>query len=325
VNRPSLIVGLALVAGGVASAGTIDDRPSTASKAAAVTIATMVADGKDVGRTVLIGPSAQIYEPDGEGAWTRHHEGGVAGDVTGAARVDGELVVAGHATPLYKAHGGTWFTLRLGEDGRTVMSQGPTAAVAIGKAVLVRSKVKGKSVWSRVGTLAGKPSALWADGTAVWASTDSALYRLRGGGFTKSGAAARALTGGTPWAITDKGLVDLDAGRTCPAELDGAAVTIAGAGGAPGADALTVVADTGAGLVLARTAKNGKSLERIDAVPATGAIAGVAVDGHDDVLIAFADGRFALRRGGSWTQGQVSDDLPKAKTGSRRSGPARTQ
>jgi hypothetical protein len=289
-------------------------------------VVTIVGDGKDVAKTLLVGPSGQLYEPDGKGAWARHAEGGVAADVTGAARIDGDVVVAGRAAPLYRAHRGTWSTLRIGADGTTVMSTGPAAAVAVKKAVFVATTVKGKTGWTRVGSLSGKKvTGLWASGPkSVWASTDSGVYQLRGGRFAKvNGAGAPGgISGGTPWAVTDKGLVDLDGKTTCPAELDGAAVTIAGAGGAPGADELTVVVDTGTGLVLARTAKNGKSLERIDAVPGTGAVAGVAVDGDGDVLVAFQDGSFAMRQGGTWTQGQVADDLPKPRAGSA---PARTR
>jgi hypothetical protein len=286
---------------------------------AGVVVAALVGDGKDVEHSTMVGPSGQEYEPDGKGAWARHAEGGCAADVTGAARVGGELVVAGRSAPLYRKKKGLWFAIELGDEGRTVFSHGPSAGVAVDKAVFVPDK-KG---WKRVGNVPGKVAQLWVDGTDVWASTDSTLYHLRGGSFGKvKGKAATALVGGTPWAVTAAGLVDLDGKRTVAATLDGAAVTVVGAGGAPGDDQLTVVVETGAGLTLARTAKAAKALEKVDALPSTGTVAGVAVDSGGDVLVAFADGSFALRRAGTWTTGQVTDDLPAVHQGSA---PARTR
>jgi hypothetical protein len=276
-----------------------------------VLVAAVVGDGDDVRKSTLVGPSGEVYEASGDGAWVRRREGGVAADVTGAARVGGELIVAGRADPLYRDRKGTWFALRLGEEGKTVMARGPGTAVAIGKSVLVPDK-KG---WKRVGNLPGKVVSLWARGGDVWASTDTALYHLTGKSFSKvKKSKPGTLAGGTPWAVTDAGLVDLDGKRTVKAELGGAAVTVVAAGGAPGDDELTVVVESGGSLVLARTEK--RALVKVDTVPGTGAIAALVVDDGGDVLVAFADGTVALRRGGAWTTGAVADDLPKARKGS---------
>jgi hypothetical protein len=292
-----------------------------------------VAAAGDVTRTVLIGPSGQVYDPDGAGKWVRRHAGGVAADVAGAARtVHGELVVAGRATPLYRRDGDVWYALRIGETGRTVLGGGPAPSVAVGKQVFVHGKGQGKhkktGTWTRIGTLPAAPSRLWASGPkSVWAATDSTLYRLSGRAFTKAGAAPRLLAGGkTAWGIHDDRLRNLATDKSIPAELDGAAVEIVAAGAAPDDDALHVVVRTDAGrLVLARTGKT--ALARVDDVPAPRSstapgVVGLVVDASGHALVAFADGTIAFRTGDTWTTAQVEDDLPRTQQGP---GPSRTR
>lgn len=272
--------------------------------------------GDDVLHATLVGPSGQIYEPDGKGAWARHAAGGVAADVSGAARADGELIVTGHSSPMYRDHEGVWFTVEVGADGHTVMGTGPAFAVAVGKDVFTR----GKKGWTRAATVPGKITAVWSDGKQTWAATDAALYRIRNKDAAKAGDAPRALAGGTAWGIGDKTLTPLGGGKAVPATLDGTAVTVVAAGGAPGDASLTVVADNGGHLVLAHTHKG--ALEKIDDVPGTGPVAALAVDPAGTALVAFADGTIAVHAAGAWTTAQVTDALPAAKPGP---GPSRAE
>ena len=165
--------------------------------------------------STLVGPSGQVWQPDGKGGWTRGGPGGVAADVGGAV-VAAQLVVVGKATPAYRLDPDGWRALRLGERGKTVMGVGPHPAFAIGRNVFVW---KAKA-WVRVGTA---PAGV----VALWASSDSKLYvagadrvwRLAGKRLVEHAAAslARFGSGATPLAITTDGaLYDVAAKAAAP-------------------------------------------------------------------------------------------------------------
>jgi len=314
VNRT--VVAAALLFAASAQADDEEDRPSVADPASTDRVVAIAMPGDDVLDAILVGPSGQVYEPDGKGAWTRKHGGGVAADVTGAAIVAGDLVVAGRAAPMYRRDGSTWFAMPIGESGRTAISRGPATGVAIGKKVFVLEKAK----WKRVGSTPGKVTAMWASGAkAVWASTDAAVYKLSGSEFKKAGEPVVALGGAEPWAITaDGGLRDLAAGTAVPGELDGAHVTALAVAGADD-DLRAVVQTAGGALVLARVAKG--ALERVANVPGAGPVAGLAVAGGK-ILVALGDGTVAVYAKGAWTEAAVSDALPADGDGPA---PARTR
>lgn len=308
--RPALLA-VAIAAAGISVTWAQDDeRPSAAKTTSTDRVVAVAADASDVTRSLLIGPSGQTYEGDGTG-WVRRRGGGVAADVAGAALASGELVVAGRMTPMYRRTGDAWFALRLGEDGLTRFGTGPTPAVVIRRQVFVHSKGR---TWTRVGTLPGKvATSLWASGKTVWLADGAGVYRLKGKGFIRAGNTVDGLVGGTAWGLTSAGLRHLTSGRDVAAELDGAAVTILAAAGAPGDAELTVVVEADGKPVLARASKTG--LTRIDDVPIAGAIAGLAVDKAGAILVALRDGAVAVRAGGSWQTFQVTDQLPADKGG----------
>lgn len=306
------VLAVAIAAAGIGVARGQGDDPGVPSPRTASTdrVVAVAADPTDVTKAVLVGPSGQVYEPD-QGDWVRRRGGGVAADVSGAAIAGGELVVAGRAMPMYRRTGDTWYALRLGEDGLTRFGTGPTPALVIRRQVFVHTKGR---TWTRLGTLPGKvATALWASGKNVWIADGGGVYRLKGKAFVRAGDPVDALAGGTPWGLTPAGLRHLTSGRTVPAELDGAPVTILAAGGAPGSAELFVVAEAAGKPVLARASKTG--LTRVDDVPVAGAIAGVAVDKAGAVLVAFRDGQVAVRAGGTWATGQVTDQLPADRGG----------
>ncbi len=315
MNRAALVAALLVVAATAQADDETEDRPSVASTASVDRVVAIAVPGDDVRAAILVGPSGQVYEPDGKGAWTRSHGGGVAADVTGATTVDGDLVVTGRAAPMYRRDGTTWFAMPIGESGKTALSRGPAAAVAIGKKVFVLKKGK----WSRVGSIPGRVTAVWASGPkAVWAQTDSTLYRLKGSDFVTAGDAMTALGGAEPWGIAADGtLRDLDAGKSIPGDLDGATVTAVAIAGAD-AD-LRAIVQTAGGLVLARVVKG--ALQKVDDLPGTGRVVGMAV-GDGRVLVVMADGTVALRDQDAWTTSQVKDALPAAGKGP---GPAHTR
>ena len=295
--------------------------------AAEPALAAAVGSPDDVRQTVLVGPSGQLWEPDGSGTWTRRSAGGVAADVGGATRATGMgIVVAGRATPLYRREGDLWLSLRFGERGRTVVAAGPRAAVAVGRQVFIHSAGK----WKRVGATVRPPLALWAGSdTKIYAASDTGVLRLAGGGFVAH--APTPITGfGTgagaaPWAIaTDGGVLDVTTKRLHhPTAADGGAIT---------AQLVTVAAD-GTVWVLGRTATGAAALAQLrkgawtvapspplaaDDLPVV-----LAVDRAGSVLVATRAGAVHLGAAdGTWKAGVLAEALPAARPGPA---PARTR
>jgi len=304
-----------------ASAAQIDDRPPSARITSTDTIVAIAVDPADATRSILVGPSGQAYEREGD-RWLRHREGGVAANVTGAARVGGDLMVAGVATPLYRRTKGTWFATRLGEDGVTLLGNSPIPALIVRRQVFVYAP--GKDRWARVGTLPAfkKPFAVWASSTkSVWASTDQGLYRLKGASFARAGDPVQQLAGnGTaPWGVTPTGIRKLPSATVVPATLDGTEGAIVAAAGS--GKELFVAIDVAGRVALARLA--GNALTRVDDLPATSSrVAALAADAGGTVVVAFADGSVAVRTADAWKTSQVGDALPSHPTGP---GPSRTR
>jgi len=282
-------------------------------------IVALAAHPADATQSILVGPSAQAYEPSpSDGRWLRHREGGVAADVSGAALVGGELLVSGVATPLYRRRAGAWFTTRFGEDGATLLGHGPTPAVLVRRQVYVLVKNR----WRRVGALPGFKTAfaVWASGAAsVWASTDQGVYRLKGTDFVRAGNPVADLVGTNPWGVNPGGIRKLPGGLVIAAKLDGVAATIVAADSAGSKDLLVVV-DVAGRLALAKV--SGNALARIDDLPIASRVVAMTADSAGRVVVAFADGQVAVRRGGAWTTSRVGDDLAAHAAGP---GPSRTR
>lgn len=95
--------------------------------------------GDSRSQAVLIGPSGQLYYPEEDpGIWRRQHGGGVAADVLGALRAaQGELLVAGDMTPLYRFRDGAWHFQPVATRGPVVLpGPGSVPAVAVGAQIL---------------------------------------------------------------------------------------------------------------------------------------------------------------------------------------------
>lgn len=215
--------------------------PAPPSAPAPRQVTALVFDDGDVRKSTLIGPSGQLYEPapaaiapgtpgtpgtpgapaPSAARWVRRLAGGVSSTVSGAARADGELIVSGAQTPVFRQREGQWMLAQLGQRGRVLYSAGPFFALAIGKQVFVAGKppppAKGAipSVdpaptlrVSRVGAAPGNVVALWAASEAsIYVVTDEGVFRRRGSAFVPalklpgvvglSGAAPHALTADT--------------------------------------------------------------------------------------------------------------------------------
>jgi hypothetical protein len=285
--------------------------------AAADPLAAATTPGDDVRRTLLVGASGQVWQPDGQGGWTRTAAGGVAADVRGVIVAD-DLVIAGRATPLYRRHDDAWYGLRLGERGKTFVGTGPRPAVAIGKQVFVHHR----GSWTRVATADRPVVALWAaSDRKVYVATDRAVLRLAGKKLvTHQPIAVVAFSGATPLALgADGALYDIAARGALTPTLDGQPVA---------ADAATTAADgtpwllgrAGADRVLVRRTRAG--WERRPPPPlADDAIVHLAIDPAGRIIVVTAAGAIHLAGAdGTWTRGSLTTRLAEPRPGP---GPAR--
>jgi hypothetical protein len=276
-----------------------------------------VAAADDARAAVLVGPSGQVYEPDGRGSWTRHHAGGV-GDAVDVAVKSGDAVIAGageaaaaHAPP-FEWRAGVWEAVPVALRAHAVVGRGTRAVVAVNRAV-----------WTLDGTprqLVDAPAAvtmLGASSGGVAIATATGVFRLDGKQWKPvDRAPAVTMLLDDRWAQTSNGVFDLRAGKPLawPSQLPANPVVGVDAAG----DLVAVAIDPGRG-ALAIVRLGGGKLEVGDAtaiVAAPAAVAGVTTDRAGRVVVAFADGRIAIRDGTAWSATAVRDELPAPRPGS---------
>lgn len=270
-----------------------------------------LAPATDVREAVAIGPAGQVYAPDGHGAWVR------AQAVTTADRLDragraGALVVAAGGGAIYRLAANGWSALRLAQKGKAVMSAGPRAVGAVGRQLYALDRLDG-----------GEPAKLArapADVTQIGASrqgiviaTDRGLLRVDGSRVTPIKKAPRRVRQliTDRWALVDRGALDLRTLKTT-AWPDGVKIgaAVAGAG-----DSLVGIGASRGGLELVTVARGGKVGR--DALPDSirGTAVDLVVDGRGRVVLAFEDGRLAIRDRGTWSVVEVREALPPPRPG----------
>ena len=266
-----------------------------------------IAIAADPFASVLVGPSGQVWEPDGHGGWVRRREGGVAADVGGAV-LTSTLVVTGRASPPYRLEAHGWQAVRLGERGKTIAGRGPRAAIAIGRNLFVWKA----GTWVRVGVV---PAAV----VAVWAASDSKLYvagadriwRLAGKRFVDHAPTTAVTsfgTGAAPLALTADGqLVDVATRKTTAIVVDG--TPLAAAQVTTAADGTPWVQGTRAGaFALARRLRGGWQTVVAPAVAADDRALGLAIAADGAVVMPMASGAVWVWRDGSgWTAATLAD------------------
>ncbi|HUQ02885.1 MAG TPA: hypothetical protein VM261_10340 [Kofleriaceae bacterium] len=296
---------------------------ATARTARADVIAAIAPATDDVRKTIVVGPSGQVYEPDGSGTWTRKSEGGVAADVRGAVVAGSALVVAGKSAPLYRRDPTGWIAMRLGERGKSVIGSGPRPAIAIGKNVFVWAG----SSWKRVGRTTANIAALWAASeTKIVVATDAGLVRFAGGGFAPVPAApvvAGLGSGGpTSWAVTaDAGAYEVATRRIHRPTVGGAPMAVALV--ATSSDSTWAFGSTPAGIALARFHKGAWSEAIAPPVAADDSALALVADTSGALLVVTRGGLLHLLpagAGATWSTGTRAEALPPATPGP---GPAR--
>ncbi len=293
------------------------------------------APADDARRAVAIGPQGEVYEPDGKGAWVRRQRITTANRLSHAARAGGAVVALGEGV-VYRLAPNGWSAIRLAQKGKAKLAGGWRAVAAVGRQLMAIDRLAGGEP-AKLGAAAGEILLVGAGRTIVVA-TERGLFRIDGARTAPIAAPRRArMLVGDRWAIVDGGAVDLRSGKTT-AWPAGAAIEVAaeghddrliavarvagklelfaaGAGKlerapigatAPGAGGSTSAADAAAGA--------GRSTLASDAA-AAGAPVGVAVDRAGRAVVAFRDGRIAVRERGAWTTITVGVELPPPRPG----------
>jgi hypothetical protein len=162
---------------------------------AAGAVVAAVGGEDDVTRSVLVGPGGQVYEPGAPGAWQRQTAGGIGPEVVGAVRVGQTLFAHGAETPVFRRQDAVWHAHPLPNRGRCAMGTGGVPALAIARYVYTwpessaggaGNAARGRSGWTRLTTLAGVATAVWAQTPArvIAATAQGMLWRVQGSAAT---------------------------------------------------------------------------------------------------------------------------------------------
>ena len=246
----------------------------------------------DARLAVPIGPSGEVYEPDGKGTFTRVHAYAVATPVTTVAR--GAIgVVIGGGGAIYRLADNGWTAIRLAQKGgKTLGGTGRRALAAIGRDLFDLDRAASAS--GELLPVARAPGAILAIGGAA-ISTDHGLVRLEGTRLAPLREHGRPVS--ERWAVDDTAAYDLRSGKrfAWPA---GTKIT-----------ALDAAPD--GSLVAISAAQLLRVTDRVTATPFQGAeVVGVVADRAGRIAIAFRDGRIALVVQGTSTETAVEDRLP---------------
>jgi len=284
-------------------------RPAPASAEGAPQLAALVPalpPGEDARRAVAIGPSGEVYEPDGKGAWVRRQRFATAGTIASAARA-GEGVVALGDGAVYRLAQNGWSAIRLAQKDKARLSVGGNAVAAVGRQLLALDRLAG----GEPAKLSAAPGEilLVGSGRTIVIATERGLFRLDRARLLPIPAPRRARTlVGDQWAIVDGGAVDLRTGRTTPWPPGASIESVAA-----GPDDRLIAVARAAGKLELLALRAGK-LERAP-IEAAGAAVGVAVDRDGRAVVAFRDGRIAVRDGAAWTTVTVGEQLPPPRPG----------
>ena len=300
-------IAIALAIVGMASPA-IADR-ATRGAAAAKLAALVPAD--DARRAVVLGPSGEVYEPDGKGAWVHRLPSWTADPVVTAGRAGPTIVACGDGV-VYRLAGNGWSAIRLAQHGKAIISPGRRSLAAVGRQLFALDPLsRGEPA-----KLALAPSPI----IAIGAGTKAAVVATETGVLKLVGHALVALPGAPRhprlisdrWAIVDRGAFDLATAKLT-AWPGGLAI---GAAATTTDDALVAIGATRAGLELV-TLRAGALVR--EPLGASGTAVGVVVDRTGRAVVALADGRIALRTPAGWTLTEVTDEAPAAHPGA---GPA---
>ena len=265
--------------------------------------------GDDARKAVALGPTGQVFEPDGAGAWVRDQAISVADRITVTGRAGGEVVALGDGVMFRLAPNG-WTAIRIIQKGKATMSGGPRAVAALGRQLYAIERAAAGEPTKLA--LAPSPVLAIGSGKTVVIALDRGLYRVTGAKLTAIKRVPRRVDRlvSDRWALVERAAIDLTTGKSTPWP-EGVKIVTAASG--PNDGLVAVSASRGALELITLT---GTKLVR-DPLPVevTGSAVGVALDSSGRAVIALRDGRICVRERGAWTVATVREALPAAHPG----------
>jgi hypothetical protein len=279
---------------------------SSVASAAPASPVTIVAVAGPPASAVLVGKSGEIYDPDGKGAWIRHADGGIAGEVVAATR-EGDVVIAGVANePPFERLRTGWSVMTLGLHASALLGRGSRATAAVGKTIFALERGKATK-------LAEAPApviALAASPKDLVVETERGLARWNAGTWKPLAKAPHhvAMLLDPRWAVVERGVVELDTGKQLGWPL-GFHVEVAIAVG----DA--VIAASARELVTIKASSITPSAAHEPLPALASPIVGIAADRSGRVVLATRGGQVAVRANGTWTVTEARDEPPATHDG----------
>jgi len=284
----------------LAAASAVRAEPAPATELAAL------APAPDVRKVIALGPHGELYEPDGKGAWLRHHTSTLAGYVIAATR-GASAIAATRDGVAFRLANDTWTVVGLGANGPVIVGAGPRPLAASGRTMYALDRTPPV----KLGDAPAPVVALAASATGIVIETDAGLSRL-------AGSAWKPITGAPlhvaallsdRFALVDGGLLELATGKTI-AWPSGLHVELAIASG----DGVVAAAMRGTALELV-TLHAGKLTSEPVPLDPPAPIVALAADRDGGVVLATRDGRLVVRDRGAWSATVVRDELPPSRPG----------
>ena len=263
--------------------------------------------------SVPIGPSGELYEPDGHGAYVRKRATEIAGQVTSASRAGTRVIALTHDGPPFRLTADGWTVIHFGTHAKPVAGTGPRPVAALARAVYALDDSHAEP--TKLPDAPAPVTALAASASGVTIETDRGLLRLEPKGWKPISGAPHSIRSllSDRFALTDRGIFDLKSQKLLDAPPGATlAFTIASD------DGIVAVAHRGKALELVTWTSKGKLASEPIPVDAPTAVVGIAADASGRAIVALRDGRLAIRAAGphgAWTTVAVQNAPTAAHPG----------